>query len=107
MDWRYYTDTKCWLSKGEYKWTTSRGSNKVKPIFWLSIWQGFFKLSFYFGSSMKQELLNLPLSLETKYLVQSANPEGKPMKFMAVILDVNDSSKLDDAYILAKFKKEL
>jgi len=37
MDWRFYNDGKAWLSKGEYKWTTPRGANKVKPIFWLSI----------------------------------------------------------------------
>lgn len=43
MDWRYYQDGKAWLSKGEYKWTTTRGTNKVKPIFWLSMWEGFFK----------------------------------------------------------------
>ncbi len=46
MDWRYYQDGKAWLSKGEYKWTTTRGTNKVKPIFWLSMWEGFFKVSF-------------------------------------------------------------
>lgn len=37
MDWRFYNDGKAWLSKGEYKWTTARGTNKVKPLFWLSI----------------------------------------------------------------------
>lgn len=33
MDWRYYQDGKAWLSKGEYKWTTTRGTNKVNPFF--------------------------------------------------------------------------
>jgi len=47
MEWRYYNDGKAWLSKGEYKWTTPRGTNKVKPIFWLSIWAGFFRVSFF------------------------------------------------------------
>lgn len=46
MDWRYYQDGKAWLSKGEYKWTTTRGTNKVKPIFWLSMWEDFFKSPF-------------------------------------------------------------
>ena len=45
MDWRYYNDGKAWLSKGEYKWTTARGTNKVKPIFWLSIWEDAFRVS--------------------------------------------------------------
>ena len=42
MDWRYYNDGKAWLSKSEYKWTTSRGTERAKPIFWLSIWKDFF-----------------------------------------------------------------
>lgn len=40
MEWRFYNAGKAWLTKGEYKWTTAKGTNKVKPIFWLSIWAG-------------------------------------------------------------------
>ena len=54
MDWRFYNDGKAWLSKGEYKWKTPRGANKVKPIFWLSIWEGFFKTSFFFSASLQE-----------------------------------------------------
>lgn len=55
MDWRYYNDGKAWLSKGEYRWVTLRGTNKVKPIFWLSIWDGFFKVSFNFSERIRDE----------------------------------------------------
>ena len=69
MDWRYYNDGKAWLSKGEYKWTTARGANKVKPIFWLSIWDGFFKTTFYIPEKVRSEALNLPLEDDVKNMI--------------------------------------
>ncbi|HJG22377.1 MAG TPA: DUF3788 domain-containing protein [Enterococcus durans] len=71
MDWRFYNDGKAWLSKGEDKWTTSRGSQKVKPIFWLSIWDGFFKVSFHFPEKMREELVTLSLREEIKEKIKT------------------------------------
>ena len=106
MDWRYYNDGKAWLSKGEYKWTTPRGANKVKPIFWLSIWEGFFKISFFFSASVGAELQNLPISQETKELIENAKPMGKTMRFMPVVIDVKTDRQLNDVYTMAQFRKE-
>ena len=106
MDWRYYNDGKAWLSKGEYKWTTSRGTNKVKPIFWLSIWDGFFKVSFYFSEKIRDELLALPITNESKEIIKNAVTNGKTMRFIPIIFDIDDDKQLDDVYILAQFRKE-
>ena len=106
MDWRYYNDGKAWLSKGEYKWTTKRGTNKVKPLFWLSIWEGFFKVSFFFSVKVQDELLNLPVSKEAKDIIAKAPTNGKTMKFISVIFDVSDSRQLDDIFVLMTFRKE-
>jgi hypothetical protein len=105
MDWRYYNDGKAWLSKGEYKRTTARGTEKVKLIFWLSIWDGFFKVSFLFGFDMREELLSLPLGAETKELIKNATPMGKTARFMPVVLDITEESQLDDVYTLSEFRK--
>ncbi len=105
MPWRYYNDGKAWLSKGEYKWVTSRGTIKVKPIFWLSIWKGFFKVSFFFSTKIKLELLTLPISEETKKIIKSANAMGKTMKFIPIVFNISDDKYLDDLLILANFKK--
>jgi len=107
MPWRYYNDGKAWLSKGEYKWLTTRGTQKVKTIFWLSIWERFFKISFFFSYNMKEELLKLPISKETKKLIKEANPMGKTMRFMPIVFDVNNDQQLDDILALANLKKDI
>ncbi len=105
MDWRYYQDGKAWLSKGEYKWTTTRGTNKVKPIFWLSLWEGFFKVSFHFSEKVRTQLLSLPISEETKEAIYKAPTNGTKMKFFSVIFHVASDSPLNDIYQIAEFRK--
>lgn len=105
MDWRYYNDGKAWLSKGEHRWTTPRGTDKVKPIFWLSIWEGFFKVSFFFSESVQDELLGLPISGEVKESIKSAKAMGKTMRFMPVIVDIENDALLSDVYELVNYRK--
>jgi len=105
MDWRYYNDSKAWLSKGEYKWTTPRGAKKVKPIFWLSIWEGFFKVSFFFSTNLQVELQSLPISEEAKGIVANAKPMGKTMRFIPIAMDIETDRQLSDVYAMAEFRK--
>lgn len=106
MDWRYYNDGKAWLSKGEYKWVTNRGTIKVKPIFWLSIWKGFFKVSFFFSVMLRPELLTLSISQEAKNLIKNTNAMGKTMRFIPIVFDISDDKHLNDLLILTQFSKE-
>ena len=107
MDWRYYNDGKSWLSKGEYKWTTARGTNKVKPIFWLSIWDGFFKTSFFLGYDALEELLSLPVSQQAREIIKNATPMGKTNRFLPVVLSIDNETQLNDVYVLAQYKKAI
>lgn len=106
IDWRYYNDGKSWLSKGEYKWTTARGTKKVKPIFWLSIWKEAFRVSFFFSEKIQAKLLSLPISEAAKTTISNTEPNGKIMKFLSIIFDITDESQLHDIYVLAQFRKE-
>ena len=106
MDWRYYNDGKSWLSKGEYKWITTRGNEKIKPIFWLSIWDGFFRVAFFFSAKVQEELLALPISDEAKEIITSTKPMGKTMRFLPIAFDIDNAKQLNDIYILSKFRKE-
>ena len=105
MDWRFYNDAKAWLSKGEYKWTTPRGAEKVKPIFWLSIWEGFFKVSFYFSANLQDELLSLPISEEVKDIIANTKPMGKTMRSIPIVMDIESDRQLSDVYAIAEFRK--
>jgi len=105
MDWRFYNDGKSWLSKGEYKWTTPRGANKVKPIFWLSIWRDFFRVSFFFSASVQAELQDLPISRDKKELIMNAKPMGKTMRFVPVVMDIKTERQLSDVYTITQFRK--
>ncbi len=106
MDWRYYNDGKAWLSKGEYKWTTARGANKVKPLFWLSIWESFFKVSFFFSAKVQDELLSLPISKDAKEIIKNSEPMGKTMRYLPIIFDVCDDKQINDLLVLVQFRKE-
>lgn len=106
IDWRFYNDGKAWLSKGEYKWTTKRGTNKVKPLFWLSIWEGFFKISFFFSAKVQNELLQLPVSEQATSIIANAKAMGKTMRYIPIIFDVYDSKQLNDLFVLMQFRKE-
>lgn len=106
MDWRYYNDGKAWLSKGEYKWTTSRGTDKVKPVFWISIWIGFFKISFNLSEKAKDKLLALPISEATKEMIHNIKPSGNKMKYLPVIFDVYNELLFHDIFLLAAFRTE-
>ncbi|MCL2797805.1 MAG: DUF3788 domain-containing protein [Firmicutes bacterium] len=107
MDWRYYYDGKAWLSKGEYRWTTPRGTQKMRPLFWLSIWEGFFQVGFFFSESVRTELLGLELSQAAKELVQNAKPMGKTMRFLPLAFRIADAAQLNDVYIVAQFKNAI
>jgi len=106
MDWRFYHDGKAWLSKGEYKWITPRGTQKVKPIFWLSIWNGFFRVSFFVSCAVQEELLQLPISQSAKDLISNAKPLGKTMRFLPIVFDVSNEVQLHDLYALSVFRKQ-
>lgn len=106
MDWRFYNDGKAWLSKGEYKWTTARGTDKVKPIFWISIWDGFFKISFNFSEMTRAKLLSLPISENTKTMIENVEPNGSKMKFIPVIFNVDHEKQFVDILLVAQFRKE-
>ncbi len=105
MAWRFYNDGKAWLSKGEYKLTTARGADKVKPIFWLSIWEGYYKVSFFFSTSVQDELQGLPIGEETKAVIKNAKPMGKTARFIPLVLDVDSDRQLCDVYEIAEFRK--
>ena len=106
LSWRYYNDGKAWLGKGLYKWTTARGTQKETNAFWLSIWEGFFRIAIYIPEKYREGVLNLSLSGETKEKIENAKQMGK-LKFFPLVFDLDSGEMFDEIFILIDFKKML
>ena len=105
-EWRYYKDGNAWLGKGLYKWVTTRGTQKEKTVFWLSIWAGFFKVTIYIPEKYRVAALELPLSEDMKRMIENAKQIGK-LKFFPLIFDVSSDKNFGDIFKLIDFRKSL
>lgn len=101
-DWRYYNDGKAWLGKVQYRWTTSRGTQKEKTVFWLSVWEGFFRVGFTFPEKSRGDLSGLPLGDETKRRIEASEQIGK-MKLFSLAFDLCSDELFDDIFALVDY----
>ncbi|NLT18573.1 MAG: hypothetical protein BWX72_01117 [Firmicutes bacterium ADurb.Bin080] len=106
LEWRYYNDGKAWLAKVLYKWTGARGGQNQKTVFWLSIWDGFFKVSIFIPEKNRAEVLSLPLETDVKQLISNSKQMGK-MKFFPVIFDLYSDEFFAAVFLLADFQKSI
>jgi len=90
FDWHYYKDGKSWLCKV---------AHKKKTIFWLSVWEGFFKTSFFFMERHLDGIAALELN-ENSYIMEKE--WGKMIPF---IFKINDKKQFSDLLKIIKFKK--
>ncbi len=91
--WNYYKDGKSWLCKVTYR---------KKTIFWLSVWDTCFKISFYFTEKTKPGLLDLNIEDSIKQSFANSKNIGKlvPLVIPVIIL-----SQLEDVLKIIEFKK--
>lgn len=95
LEWRYYNDGKAWLGKVVHK---------KKTIFWLSVWEGFFKTSFFFTEKHLEAIAELDIS-ET---IKDEFTKAKTIrKLIPMIFDVNKENQLGDLLTVVRFKKSL
>ena len=89
-----------------YKWTGVRGGQKETTAFWLSIWEGFFKVTIYIPEKSRADALNLPLDREVMTMLENAKQMGK-LKFFPLIFDLCSDELFDAVYALVDFRKML
>lgn len=94
-EWRFYGDGNSWLCKFTYI---------KKTIFWLSVWEKFVKLSFYFTEKTKFGVLNLQIDDEIKKRFSQVKPTGK---LIPLILDINKKEQLSNLQEIIEYKKSL
>lgn len=105
--WRYYTDGKAWLAKGLFKWTGVRGGSKEMTVFWLSIWEGFFKVTVFVHEKHRAELLKLPLPADVTRMIVDAKQMGERLKYFPVVFDVRSDELFGALFEIVNFKKRL
>ena len=107
LEWRYYNDGKSWLAKGLFKWTGARGGKNEKTVFWLSIWDGFFKVTIYIPEKSRADVFKLPLDDKVKLMIGDSNQMGNRLKFFPLAFDLSSDEMLEAVYTLADFRKSL
>lgn len=95
LEWRYYNDGKAWLCKL---------THKKRTVCWISIWEKYFKTSFYFTQKHDEAIDSLAISpqLKAAYRAQQSTGKLKP-----VVVPVPTRKALDDVFTLLEFKSAL
>ena len=88
--WNYYRDGKAWLCKVCYK---------KKTVFWLSVWEGFFKTAFFFLERHLEGIASLEIDNSNFIL------EKEWGKMIPLIFNINDKKQFSDLLKIIKFKK--
>jgi hypothetical protein len=94
-EWRYYNDGKSWLCKV---------SNKKKTIFWLSVWDGYFQIGFFFTEKYWEGIAALEIDETIKEDFCRMKPVGK---LIPMIFKISRKEQLDDLLKVITFKKNL
>ena len=106
LDWCYYNAGKAWLAKGLFKWTGVRGGQKETTVFWLSIWDGFFKVTIYFPEKARADVLNLLLDNEVKLIIEATQQMGK-LKYFPIVFDLCSDEMFEAVFLLADYRKSI
>ncbi len=104
--WRYYNDGKAWLAKGLYKWQGIRGGQKETTVFWLSIWDGFFKVTIYVPEKDRTDLYSLPHNNEVKLMIENSKQMGK-LKHFPIVFNLCSDEAFETVFSLVDFKKAI
>lgn len=94
-EWRFYKDGKAWLCKVVWK---------KKTVFWLSIWDGFIRTSFYFTEKTQTGVQELEVSQNIKDKLKEAKAVGK---LIPLILDIRLDEQLKDLKKIVEYKRAL
>ncbi|HLP18155.1 MAG TPA: DUF3788 family protein [Bacteroidota bacterium] len=93
--WKYYNDGKSWLLKV---------TKKSGTVFWLSLIDKTFRVTFYFNNKYERQILDSPISDELK---EEYRANKNFNKIRAITVYVKNKKCLDDIKILIGKKMEL
>lgn len=93
--WRYYNDGKAWLCKVEFR---------KKTVLWLSVWEGHFKVAFYFTDKHVERIDGLDIAGEIKKAFREHKAVGK---LRPLVVSVTAAEQLKDLLAIIRFKKSV
>jgi hypothetical protein len=94
-EWRYYKDGNAWLCKVCYK---------KKTVFWLSVWDKYFRIVFYFTEKTCTGINELDIKENIKEEFIHAKHIGK---LIPLIIRMKKMDQIDDAIKIISYKKKL
>ena len=94
-EWRFYNDGKAWLYKAIYK---------KKTIFWLSVWDKYFKLGFYFTEKTGKGIAELDIEEKIKEEFNHSKSFGK---LIPLAIKMIRKEQIEDVLRIVEYKKRL
>jgi hypothetical protein len=94
-EWRYYNDGKAWLCKMVFK---------KKTVFWLSVWDGYFKTAFYFVERHLPGIYDLDIDGSIKEELRNVKSFGS---LYPVIMRIRKPEQITDLLTIIRYKKSL
>ncbi|TVM02880.1 MAG: hypothetical protein CV087_08085 [Candidatus Brocadia sp. WS118] len=88
------------------KWTGVRGGQNKTTVFWLSIWDGFFKVTIYFPEKSRADVLSLPLDNEVKLIISDSRQMGK-LNYFPLVFDLRSDEMFEAVFMLSDFRKSI
>lgn len=94
VEWRFYNDGKAWLGKA---------THKKKTVFWLSVWEGYFKMSFLFTEKHRESIAELKIDKNSKKEFARTQATGR---LIPLIMSIHTKEQIPDVLTLIQFKKK-
>lgn len=94
-EWRYYNDGKAWLMKAV---------RKSKTVFWLSVFEGGFRVTFYFTDKAEKAINDSPISAVLKRNFIAGKHYGK-IRGLTVV--VKSKKNIKDILAIVELKLSL
>lgn len=95
LEWNYYKDGKSWICKATFR---------KKTVFWFSVWEGSFKVSFYFTEKTMKGILDLEIDEGIKTDFRQQKPIGK---LIPLVMEIVSEQQLKSAFAIVNYKKLL
>ena len=92
-EWRYYKDGGAWLCKVCHRKNT---------VFWLSVWDGFFRVAFYFTEKHRPAIEKLEISRNIKSDFAMSRAVGR---LLPLVLMITSEEQLPDLLKIIEFKR--